>query len=175
MKLPWSEWILSMKHYLLMSVFLSGPDQLPRSPSVIPMTIAAYFLIGAFIVDSQRSFASIAGLIVTELIMLGGILYAGLRFVKKLPRFVQTYSALIGVNVVISSISLPVYRFFLRQDVETGAVSQSSLFLELMLIIWSLAVLTLIFKRSFGNSILLSGLLVFNYFVIYQLLIAQFL
>ena len=103
------QWLLCLKHYLLMCVFLSSPERLPYNPLCTLISLFAYILIGLLLVDEQRGMASVSAQIFLEVIMLALIAYAGLYWKKSLLRFQQTISALIGINMVISAVTIPVY------------------------------------------------------------------
>ncbi len=165
------QWLLSLKHYILMCLLLSSPERLPYSAHSIALTIFSYLLIGLLLVDEQRSYAIVCAQLALELGMLGLIAYAGLRW-KKLPaRFQQTFSALLGTNMIITAAMIPVYRSVLNH---TDNMENLLIYLTLVIMIWNLAVLSLIFKRSFEISTHLSAMISFNYFVVYQFIIIWF-
>jgi hypothetical protein len=163
-------WFYSLKQYLLMSVFLSSPDRLPTSNKVIPINILAYFILGLALIDENRSFATVSLLIIIEIIMLAAIFYCGLLLIRKPLRFIQSYSAGLGANLVLTAVSIPIYDFILTMRDETGNVSQLGITLEFLLIFWSLSVLSLILKRSFECSTIFAAMISFNYFLVYQLI-----
>jgi hypothetical protein len=103
--------------------------------------------------------------------MLGLIAYAGLRWKKSLARFQQTFSALLGINVIITGATIPVYRSVISN---TDSTESLLIYVTLAILIWNLAVLSLIFKRSFEISTHLSAIISFNYFVVYQFIIIWF-
>ncbi len=161
------DWLLSLRHYLSMCLLLSSPERLPYNPYCIVLTLASYFLLGSLLVDAERSYAVVCAQIILELVMLAAIVYFGLRWKNSMARFVQTYSALIGVNVIITAVTIPVYR-----AIGVGEDSGSLLiYATLAILVWNLAVLSLIFKRAFEISTHLSAMISFNYFVLYQFIV----
>jgi hypothetical protein len=165
------QWLLSLKHYILMCLLLSSPERLPYSAYSIALTAFSYLLIGMLLVDDQRSYAMVCAQIILELGMLGLIAYAGLRWKKSLARFQQTFSALLGINVIITGATIPVYRSVISN---TDSTESLLIYVTLAILIWNLAVLSLIFKRSFEISTHLSAIISFNYFVVYQFIIIWF-
>jgi hypothetical protein len=166
------QWLTSIKHYQLMCVLLSSPDRLPHNPFIVLLTGFAYFLVGLFLVDAERSYALVCAQITLELLMLGLITYAGLSLRKSLPRFLQTFSALLGTNVIITAVTIPAYRF----SVGNGSPNDSLLiYITIAILVWNLAVLSLIFKRSFDISTHLSAIISFSYFILYQITVFWFL
>lgn len=160
------QWLYSLKHYLLMCLLLSSPDRLPCNPFPIAVTGFVYFLLGLLLVDAHHSYPQICMQILLEMGMLGLIAWIMLQRKQLLQRFQQTFSALIGINVVITSVAIPVGRF-----IENNATPDDNLLLysTLILLTWNLAVLSLIFKRSFEVSTHLSSVMSFCYFVVYQI------
>jgi hypothetical protein len=165
------QWLLSLKHYVLMCLLLSSPERLPYSAHSIALTIFSYLLIGLLLVDEQRSYAVVCAQLALELGMLGLIAYIGLRWKKLLARFQQTFSALLGTNMIITAAMIPVYRSVLNH---TDSMENLLIYLTLVIMIWNLAVLSLIFKRSFEISTHLSAMISFNYFVVYQFIVIWF-
>jgi hypothetical protein len=160
------QWLTSVKHYLLMCLLLSSPDRLPHNPFSLLLTGFAYFLVGLLLVDAEHSYVLICAQITLELVMLGLISYAGLNLRNSLPRFQQTFSALLGTNVIISAVTIPAYRFATSNG---NSEDNLLIYVTLAFLIWNLAVLSLIFKRSFDISTQLSAMISFCYFIIFQL------
>jgi hypothetical protein len=46
--------------------------------------------------------------------------------------------------------------------------------LNLLLLFWNLAVISLIFKRAFEIRTIVAGIIAFNYFLLYELLLMNF-
>ena len=164
------QWLVSLKHYGLMSLLLSSPDRLPYNLYCLLLTLLAYFAVGLLLVDKQ-GYGLIVSQILLELCLLGGIAWAGLRWKRKSERFQQTLSALIGVNLVISLVSIP-----LQQSMDVGAEqpTRAAVLVFFALLIWNLAALSLIFKRAFEISTQLSAMLSFNYFLVFYFLLVGF-
>lgn len=162
------QWLYSLKHYVLMCLLLSSPARLPYSPYPLLLTGFAYFLIGLLLVDAQRSYLLVCAQIALELVMLGMISYFFLRRKNTLSRLLQTCSALLGINVVITAVTIPAYRM-----VATHGTPENQLlfYVTLLILVWNLAVLSLIFKRSFELSTQLSSMLSFGYFIVYQIIV----
>ncbi|MCP4471800.1 MAG: hypothetical protein GY815_14155 [Gammaproteobacteria bacterium] len=155
------QWLYSLKHYLLMCVLLSSPARLPYSPYPLLLTGFAYFLLGLLLVDAQRGYTVICAQILLELAMLGSISYLGLRWKESLSRWLQTFTALLGINVIITAATIPVYYLGINNE-----DSNYGLLLDIILI-WNIAVISLIFKRAFEISIQLSAVISFAYFMAY--------
>jgi len=159
------QWLLSLKHYLLMCLLLSSPDRLPYNPYLLLPTGLVYFLIGLLLVNERNSYALVCAQITLELVMLGLISYVGLQARNSLPRLQQTFSALLGTNAIITAVTIPAYRFV----ADDNANDNQLIYVTLAILIWNLAILSLIFKRSFEISTHLSAMISFSYFIIFQL------
>jgi len=166
-----TQWAYSLKQYVMMSLLLSSPERLPNSIQCIALSLVSYLLVGLMLVDAQRNYLAIFGQIALELILLSLIAYVGLRLKKTLGRFYQTLSALIGVSLVMTAVSLPIYRLVVESSLSSESLTQIEINLAVALILWNLAVLSLIFKRTFEIGTLVSAMITFNYFVLYQLII----
>lgn len=160
------QWLYSIKHYSLMCLLLSGPARLPASPYPILLTGFVYFMLGLSLVGEQRSYFTVCLQISIELLMLALISYAMLRWKRLRSRLQQTFAALLGITVVFTLVTIPIYR-----AVSDGGVVENSLlsYIIYAIQIWNLAVLSLIFKRSFEISTQLSAIIAFGYFVTYHI------
>lgn len=156
-----------------MSIFASSPDRLPYRLDCLVLTFFCYCLLGLTLVDEQRSYATILFQITLEASLLALICYLGLLWLKKLPRFAQCFSALIGVNFVISAVSIPIANW-LAADVSNENINSWLLTVTMIMVFWNLAVMSQILKRSFEISTIMSAMIAFNYFVVYQVSAAWF-
>ncbi|MFT5218110.1 MAG: hypothetical protein ACI822_001010 [Gammaproteobacteria bacterium] len=157
------QWSACLKQYLLMSLFLSSPDRLPARGQYIPLTFLAYFLTGLLLVDEQRGYLSICAQIVYEQLLLFIIVWSGLKLSGYLSRLQQSYSALLGVNLIISLATIAIFHLTDSTDPGNGFVT-----VTLLVIFWNLAVLSLLFKRSFEISTPAAAMVAFSFFMFYQ-------
>ena len=163
-----TQWLYCLKHYIYMSILVSSPDRLPYRLDCLVFTIFCYCLLGLTLVDEQRNYGLILSQITLEVSLLALICYVGLLWLKKLPRFGQSFSALIGVNFVISAISIPLANW-LTADVGSENADSTILTITIIIVFWNLAVMSQILKRSFEISTIMSAMIAFNYFVVYQI------
>jgi len=168
------QWLESLKHYALMCVLLSGPDRLPGGAQNIVLSLFCYCLVGFALVDAERSYMTIFQQIVLELLLLAAVCYAGLKWKNLLPRFTQTLSALIGVNIIVSIVSIPLYRAVMPDNDLGSGISSTALNATLLIIFWNLAVISLIFKKAFNINTLMAAMISFNYFLVFQFMVVWF-
>ena len=162
------QWLSSLKQYVAMSLFLSSPERLPCNPYCTTLTIFCYYLLCLGLVDETRSFTELSAHLTLEMGLLALFVYAGLRWKGSMARFQQTFSALVGINMLITLASILVYR------IDTGHENMLENPLFYLLLIWNLAAMSLVFKRAFEISTHLSAMIAFNYYVLYQFVLIWF-
>jgi len=163
-------WLFSLRHYVWMCLFQSSPSNLPYHRASIVLTLLAYVAVGFYLLGDQRDLISIVVQIGIEAAILYAISLITLKKIKKPERLLQTLSALIGVNLVISLASIPVFEL-LPPIVEEQQLDPLSLQVNLALLIWNLSVISLVFKRAFNIHTILAGFLAFNYFLLYRFIL----
>jgi len=166
-----NQWLLSLKHYVLMCLFVSGPDRLPNNLHSILFSLLCYYLLGFLWVDEQRSYATLVLHISLELALLILIIYIGLKQKNKLSRFYQSFSALLGVNIVISAVSIPVLQSLAQDYRGVGELNRNLLNAELTIVLWNLSVMSLILKRALNIKTGQAAMISFIYFMFYQFLV----
>ena len=171
MNYHFKQWLVSIKHYALMCLLISGPDRLPGGVQNIILSLFSYCLVGFALVDEQRSYATILLQIVLELLLLALICYFGLKWKVLLPRFTQTFSALLGVNIIISIVSILAYRMFLQDDGGGGELNRVALNTTMVLVIWNLAAMSQILRQAFNINIPLAVMISILNFFVYQFLV----
>ncbi len=166
-------WLISLKHYVLMCIFRSGPDNLPAGIHSILFSLFAYCLIGFSLVDERHSYASIIQQIVIELSLLAVFIYAGLKWKNILFRLPQAFSALLGINMIISIVGIVVYPALIDEygSASEGELDRNVLNAELLIVFWNLSVMSMVLKRVLDINTLLAAMISFNYFMVYQFLI----
>lgn len=164
------QWLECLKHYVRMCLFLSSPSNLPYSQGCILLTLLAYIGVGNLLLGDDRNLLSIALQIGIEVLLLFAISYTVLRLTHKLGRLIQTLSALIGINLIVSIVSLPLL-LMLPATGDDTTIDPLFLQLNLALLLWNLAIISLIFKRAFEIRTLLAGFIAFNYFLLYEYLL----
>ncbi len=126
--------------------FKIPPQELPATDKVLASAIILSLLVGVlryFIVGGE--YYSIFRVLV-ELLVPGVLIYALLLFFKLQNRFVQTFAAVCGSGAIIYAFALPVFPSF------HASANQSqyglSVFLIILLDLWSVAVLAFILKHA---------------------------
>jgi hypothetical protein len=155
-------WLASFRHYCMLCLLLSSPERLPYNPYAFAITVIAYFALGAFFVDENSGFAVIAARILLEMAMLAAVARLGLA-IKNFPnRFPQTFSALVGINLVMTLVAIPLQKLLLDN---TDGSSAPANIVFILFVVWNLAAISQVFRRAFEISISLSAMISFAYFV----------
>lgn len=165
-------WLASLRHYVWLCLLLSSPERLPYNPYAFALSVCAYFGVGMLLVDESNSVAVIAARILLEMAMLAAIVRTGLGMRKWPERFPQTFSALVGINLVITAVSIPLQKII---GVNVEGTSPLAFYLFVAILVWNLAAVSLVFKRAFEISTPLSAMISFGYFVVNYVIVVMFI
>jgi hypothetical protein len=147
-------WLSSLKQYVSMCLFLSSPERLPCNAYCTTLTILLY--------------SELAAHLTLELILLALFVATGLRWKKLMPRFQQTFSAMVGINMLMTLLAIGL------NQIDTDYESQLQNPLFYLLLLWNLAAMSLVFKRALEIPTHLSAMIAFNYYVFYQFILIWF-
>ena len=169
-----NQWLYCLKHYALMSVFASSPDKLPFRMECFILTLFCYCMLGFALINEQNSYGLVLLQIALEVSLLALLSFLGLKWLDKLPRFSQCFSALVGVNFVISVVTIPVIHWITADLNSDSAIDSKLLYATMIMVFWNLAVISQILKRAFEVNTVMSAMIAFNYFLIYQFMVVWF-
>lgn len=164
------EWIVCLKTYVRICFFIDSPSSLAVRLNCIPLSLLAYYIAGIFWLGDRQGAAIVFAQITIEVGILYAFSYLILKLRNKPERFLQTFSALIGSSLIISLVSMPVLTM-LPEVNEGSQISGFTLQVNLMLLFWNLAVISLIFKRAFEVSTISAGFIAFNFFLLFELIL----
>lgn len=157
--------------YLKMTFFKATPDEVPCDVSCLIKSLVIYCMINLWLLDVHSSAQSVISKIGIEMLLMITVLFIGLKVTKKQERFLQSLSSLVGIGMIISLISIPVYYLFIPQFLQDQEINQTVINITLVLLIWNLAVMSHIFKRSFEVSTFMAATISFNYLIIFEVII----
>ncbi len=128
-------------------IFKKGPEDIPHSIQLLRLSTIAYACISYLLI--QFSDGSIRALlqVATELIITFSFAALLLGTTKKLPRFIQTTSTLLGTDALISAFAIPVLAM-LHQDSSNMPV----ILTMLGLMLWNWLVIAHIIRRALNKS-----------------------
>ncbi len=161
-------------HYVEMSVlqkltlllFLkSAPQDLPYSSSLTVRLVIAYLFSGVLVLQtSLRPDDMMAGLVLGFLVQYVFI-YLVLKALDRLPRFLQTFCAVIGVGILFNLISWPVF-LVLSGELGSDSLKVSMSLVFLMLLSWEVLVKAYIFRHALEMKMFSAMALSFSLFFI---------
>lgn len=170
MKALISEWIVCLKHYVRICIFIGSPASLPAGLACIPLTLLVYFTAGVLWFGDEHGVLGVVAQVTIEISILYAFSFIILKFKNKSERLMQTLSALIGSSLIISLVSIPIL-LLLPEARGEGQINGLTLQINLLLLFWNLAVISLIFKRAFEISTIAAGFVAFNFFLLFELIL----
>ncbi len=169
-----NQWFSCLIQYVRLSLFRSSPASLPYSLNCILLSFLAYLVARILLLHELQSLSLIVLQAVLDMLLLFAISYIMLKYSHKTERLLQTMSALIGANLVVSIVDLPVM-YLLPEFKPDEPIDPLVFYFNLLLLLWYLAIISLIFKRSFDIRTMTAGFISFNYFLFELLLLNLFL
>ena len=126
----------------------SGPDRLPASRFLLIVVLAIYFPVNflRLYVSGPATRLELI-FIVADTALFFGFVYAVLGFFRFRPRFLQTACALLGTDVLINIIGLPIAAGGSAATAGTGPATVFSI-LYLVLFIWWIDIAGFIISRA---------------------------
>jgi hypothetical protein len=124
-----------------------GPEDLPASGFLLFATLFGYVVISvATILFYSNGVADLLGQVTLDLALLFG--YSGLLLLiyRKMPRFQQTMTALLGTGILLATIALPLV-VWLQLATSDTAASIPALLMYLV-VLWSISVMGHIMQRA---------------------------
>jgi hypothetical protein len=95
--------------FIDIAIHRRGPDCLPASRFLVALLLAVYFPIGLLVLYLRGAYSGFQlAFFIGDTALYIGFIFAILRFFKLDSRFPQTISALLGTDIFINCLSLPV-------------------------------------------------------------------
>ena len=116
-----------------------APQDLPSSPLLLGIALAAYVGLGTVITNLTYPFLTAFAVSVTGALLLGLLAYALLSARGLVERFMKTYAAFAGTGAVLEAVALPLV-LLLEVNEPAGAPSAAGVILAipwLALLVWS--------------------------------------
>ena len=160
-----------LKLFAGLCLFRRGPEDIPYIPPLLGMLLGLWMVLQLLAATLQVGL-TVAQMVGAQLISLGLILGASamiLAFKGLQARWLQTALALIGVDLALTLVSLPL----LLLGHAVGGTPALVNGLYLLLISWQLAIQSFIFHRAFAVGPLLGLALAFGLFILTFLVIGM--
>jgi hypothetical protein len=157
-----------------MSVFLkllalmllkSAPQDLPYSPRLAVQLTVAYIVSGIVVLHTTLNPDDMVAGILLGFAVQYVFTYVILKALKKAPRFVQTFSAILGAGLMFNLLSWPVFAVLTAGPISVGLQSYMSLAF-LLIISWEVLVKAHIFRHALEMNIFAALVLSFSLFFI---------
>ncbi|HIG64701.1 MAG TPA: hypothetical protein EYQ43_03880 [Methyloprofundus sp.] len=127
-------------------LFSKGPQQIPHSTQLLRLTAVVYALISYLLIQVSTDSLSALLQVATELIIIFSFTALMLVIAKKMSRYVQTTSTLLGTDALISLLAIPVLNM-LHQD----ASNMPAVFIMLALMLWNWLVTAHIIRHTLNK------------------------
>lgn len=165
-----------MRLFWQLCLFQRGPEDVPHSPPLVAVLVAALMLLSVLIVVLFEPLYVVEKLMGSVLALLAwfALLSLLLKFKELGNRLLQTMAACLGTDLVISLISVPLQLAVMSATAETqlGTVSRFGL---LSLMIWDILVKGHIYSGALNISRLQGNFLSISIWIIMLLISYQFI
>jgi hypothetical protein len=131
-----------LKLFFNICLFKKGPQDIPGSNMVLSLITPVYVIINFLILILSSDISTALLQVLVEVMLIFGLSWVILFFAKKLLRYSQTASALVGTDAVISFFALPAMATLIGQG--TGL----AFFALVFLMVWHWAVTGHIFSKA---------------------------
>lgn len=148
----------------------AGPQDLPGDPRLPVWLSAAYAVVGGMVLAPEVGFAEGAAQAGLDALLLAGFNWALLRVREAPERFNQTYAALVGINLLLSLLSWPLFAM-----APMGPTSTQLSFAQVGLVIallWTMIAQGQVIRSAIESTAGVGLLLAFVYFLLASLVIA---
>jgi len=150
---------------LALLVLKSAPQDLPYSPQFTIQLAVVYILSGMMVLQSTVSTdGTLIGILLGLLVQFLFTFFV-LRALNKAPRFIQTFSAMLGVGILFNLLSWPIFALLADETIDDSLRSSMSLAF-LLVISWEVLVKAHIFRHALETKMLSALALSFSLFFI---------
>lgn len=151
-------------------LFRRGPQDVPASRLLLGLAVAIYLGVGVALLGIEGMSVESVLQALVELLILLGFVWANLTFVRLQGRFVQTATAMLGSDALISSFAIPLVAWMALSEGARGAY-----LLLLLLMLWHLAVVAHILRHALSRPLGVGiGLAIVYVVASYQVMFALF-
>ena len=152
-------------------VFRSGPEDLPANNFLLGLVIASNATISIVLnmLINSSTLLNAATLVVVSLAGTAAIVLLVLSLINLASRFLQTFTALVGVDLILTLLTGLVAAFTIGAD---GNILPAGAYLLFAIMIWNLAAFSSIFQRAMNVHLAL-GVAVAIFVVVFSIAIGQ--
>ena len=152
-------------------LFRKGPEDLPASGTLLGFLLVINIVVSMTLYSTinDTTVLSAATLVVASLAGTAGLVWLILNLMNHVQRFIQTFTALIGVDVVLTCVTALIAALTLQED---GTLATAGNYALLGLMVWNLSVYATIFQRALEVHVAI-GLGMALFVVIFSVAIGQ--
>ena len=136
-----------IKLFVDICLFKKGPQDVPVSPLLLILSLLAYLLVGVFLLGLETSWSEGVLQALVEAVMLFGFLWITLKTAGLMSRLLQTATAMLATDALISSLAVPLLTWMVTSPEAKGVY----LFL-LLLMLWHMAVVAHILRHALSRT-----------------------
>ena len=160
-----------LRQLLELCLLRIGPEDLPGDARLPWVLAAGYVLSSGLMFMAEDGFAIGMAQAAVDAALLAGFVFGALKMREHPERFNQTYAAMVGISLVISLLSWPVFSA-VPTELVANELHPAQIGL-LVLLMWSLIAQGQALRRALETSAGMGLLLVFVYFMVSSLTIAS--
>ncbi len=136
-----------IEYFIALCLFKSSPADLPASKWLLKLSLVVYIIVGILVGLTNADLTTSLFTSLADTIVLALFTWFVLNIKQLQPRFMQTYTALLGAGACIGLVAIPILSLFYRTMVEQQPTN-ISMILMMALMFWSLMVMAHIFRMS---------------------------
>lgn len=141
--------------FLAICLMRLRPQDLPAAPMLAALATILYVIAGMAVATQNMSFSGAAGLVLVDTVVFGVLIYL-LLWVRDLqPRFLQTYTALLGASSILELIAAPLL-YLQAQGLSADGLTAGAIFASLLLwlwLFWSLLVIGHVVRHAIDTAL----------------------
>ncbi|MEM9622356.1 MAG: hypothetical protein AAF993_11945 [Pseudomonadota bacterium] len=157
--------------YWRICIFVSGPDAVPASRTLLGATIVvnALLSIAMYMWVNEPDFLTAATLVTVSMAGTGGLVWVIMQLMDLRHRLPQTLTALYGVDIITTALTGLIAVF---TNVDEPGLTATGVSMVSLLMLWNLAIVAFIFHRAL-NIHLGFGMLVALFVLIFSIAMSQ--
>ena len=146
-------------------ILKSAPQDLPYSPQLAVQLGVIYIFSGIVVLQTTLAPDDMLGGLILGLLIQAVFCYLILKALNRLPRFLQTISAIFAVSILFNLLSWPVF-LVIADETATESLKSSMSLMFLLVISWEVLVKAHIFKHALEMKMFSALALSFSLFFI---------
>ena len=140
-----------------------GPEDLPSSQFLFLIILGSYFFVGLFILQIRESFSQALGLVLFDGTLYLFFVWALLGMRGYLSRFIQTATALLGTEILLNLIAVPLLLWIeIIGDAASPPILPALLFS--LIIFWGIDIAGFVLSRALQLTYFVGVLVMIGYF-----------